>query len=465
MASQVKRQRRSEAFYWLTLGLIVFPIVGIVVYILVVWRPPLLGRRDVLSVPRVIVDEVRLNKLQHAILADGDPPASPGDWPQWRGPGRSGLSLETGLSFAWPKKGPPVVWKKPAGGGYSTVAVASGRVYTLLQDGDNEAAVCWDADSGEEKWRFRYACSYSDTQGGGPRSTPALAGDRVYTVGATGLMHCLEARTGKKIWQHDLLKEFNANNLGWGVSFSPLVEGNLVLTNPGGSGGSSIVAFDAASGDVVWKTFDDGAGYSSPVVSMAAGRRQVLFFTAGNLVSVAPEDGKVMWKYAWQTNFNCNVATPIPVGDYVFISSGYGKGCALLEVSALGKELQADPVYENDHMRNHFASSVLYQEHIYGFDDAMLVCLELRTGAVKWKEQGFHKGSLLIADGHLIVLSEQGKLAVARATPEAYREKASYQVSRRKCWTVPVLAQGKLYVRDEQQIVCLDLKKSSSAAP
>src|SRR5262249_50197681 len=188
---------------------------------------------------------------------------------------------------------------------------------------------------------------------------------------------------------------------------------------------------------------------------------QIVFFTAVGLVSVSPKDGKVYWRYPWQTDYDANIATPIAWGNYLFVSSNYGKGCAVLEISDKGDgSLQVKRVYEHDRMRNHFSSCVLYQEHLYGFDDGTLVCMEFRTGKIRWKQKDFHKGSLTIADGHLIVLGEEpGKLAVAEATPAEYREKASFVVSPNKCWTVPVLAHGKLYVRDEEQIICLDVKK------
>ncbi len=217
--------------------------------------------------------------------------AQPGDWPQWRGPRRDGVSLETGLLLQWPRTGPTELWRAEAGAGYSSFAVAAGRAYTILQDGDNEAVVCWKADTGKESWRFRYPARYVNDWGSGPRSTPTVDGDYVYTVGATGLFHCLKADTGAKLWQHNLLEEFNAENLTWGVSFSPLIEGDLIYTNPGGPNGGSLAAFNKRSGKLVWKALDDAAGYSSPIAITAAGVRQIVFFTGKHLVGVAPADG------------------------------------------------------------------------------------------------------------------------------------------------------------------------------
>jgi outer membrane protein assembly factor BamB len=408
-------------------------------------------------------DPALAQDLQSAALpAPANNPAPAGDWPQWRGPNRDGVSPETGLRTDWPPDGPPVLWKAKSGVGFSSFAVHAGRVYTLLQDGDQEAVVCWDADTGEPKWRFPYPSNFPGalSYGAGPHSTPAVDGDFVYTVGTLGMLHCLKAATGEKVWAHDLLQEYRAPNLKWGVSFSPLVLGDLVYTNPGGPDGNSVVAFDTRDGKEVWKALGDPAGYSSPVAATLAGVPHVLFFTGRGLVGLGPKDGKEYWHFDWPTNEGINAATPIVVGDYVFISSGYGKGCALLKVSGDGPgSLRVQRVYQNNRMCNHFASSVRLGDYIYGFHDDFLTCLELRTGKVRWKERGFHKGSLLAAEGQLIVLGEGGNLALVEATPDEYRKKVEFQLSQQRCWTVPVLAGGKLYVRDEEQVWCLDLRK------
>jgi outer membrane protein assembly factor BamB len=287
----------------------------------------------------------------------------------------------------------------------------------------------------------------------------------VYAVGPTGILHCLRADTGEKVWRHDLLDEFHGRKPQYGVSFSPLVEGDLVYTMPGGPEGGALAAFDKRTGALVWKALEDPIGYSSPVAVTAAGVRQVLFFTDAALASLAPEDGRLYWRYPWKTEGGFNIATPVAFGNYVFISSGYGKGCALLEITAdAGCTLRACRVYEHNRMRNHFASSVRHGDHLYGFDMTDLVCMDLRTGAIAWRERGakgFRKGSLMIAGGRLIVLGEDGTLALAEASPAGYHELASFQVSQSKCWTVPALAGGKLYVRDESVITCLDVGSAS----
>jgi outer membrane protein assembly factor BamB len=420
-------------------------------------------------------DPAAMKKLQDEVFREA-PRKAARDWPQWRGPDRDGVSAETGLLTEWPEDGPKERWRAKCGVGFSGVSVAGGRVYTLVQDDDKEAVVCWDADpvgQAKELWRFSYPCQYTSDQGSGPRSTPTIDGDFVYTVGATGKLHCLKANTDKKdgelVWEKDLLAEFNAPNLRWGISFSPLVEGDLLITTPGGPDGHSIVAFHKRDGTVAWKALSDQASYSSPIAMTAAGKRQVLYFAAPALISLDPKTGEEYWRFPWETRFECNVATPIVVDNYIFISSGYGKGCALLEVlPGEGGVPQVRSVYETNRMCNHFASSVYYKEHFYGFNEGTLVCMEFRTGTVRWKEPGFKKGSLLIGDGHLIILGEYGKLALAKPTPDGYQEEVAHDFrTSKRCWTVPSLADGKLYVRiplktddgkEEEQVLCLKVK-------
>jgi outer membrane protein assembly factor BamB len=404
----------------------------------------------------------RMRKLEQADLSTSlQEPNQTGQWPQWRGPERDGLCRETGLLSKWPESGPKQLWQAPASVGYSDLAIVGGKVITLLQDDKDEAVVCWDATTGQELWRFKYPARYVDPQGSGPRSTPSIDGGRVFTVGARGMMHCLKLANGDMVWRHNLAEEFHGPVPHWGVSFSPLVEGDLVFANPGGPNGNSIVAFNKVTGDVVWKNLDDPPAYSSPVVATVEGKRQVIFLTQTGLVSVSPENGSLLWRFPWITRFDANIATPIVVGNYIFISSNYDRGCALVEVSS-GSDgsFQAQSVYEHNRMRNHFSTCVYYQEHLYGFDDATLVCMNFRTGKIAWKNKDFQKGSLLIADGKLIILGESGKLALAEATPADYREISAFQFSRSRCWTAPVLADGKLYVRDEEKVVCYDLRKS-----
>lgn len=401
--------------------------------------------------------------------------AASADWPQWRGPNRDGVSPETNVQTNWPTGGPRVLWKQIIGRGFSSVTVVGTRLFAMEEeviagaDGETatthqEAVVCREVHGGAEIWRFRYPNDYFERFGSGPRSTPAVDSGRVYAVGPTGIFHCLRADTGERLWRHDLMEEFHGRPMQYGVSFSPLVEGNLVYATPGGPDGNSVVAFDKVSGQIVWKALDDTMGYSSPLAVTAAGVRQLLVLTNEALVSLSPTDGAVYWRYPWTVSHGFNISTPLAFGDYVLLSTGYGKGCILLEITAeTAGSPRARRVYQHNRLRNYFASSVRWGDYVYGFDEKALVCMNLHTGAEAWREKGsrrFRKGSLLAAAGHLLVLGEEGTLWLIEATPAGYREKASCRVSSNKCWTVPSLANGKLYIRDESHLLCLDVKKN-----
>ncbi len=422
-----------------------------------------------IDVERYRSDADRVKRLAAADLAVPAAQVARADWPQWRGPNRDGTSLETGLLDEWPAAGPPVLWKKPIGRGFSSFAISDGRLFTMEQEGADpatgeifECILCLDVRTGDEIWRYRYPNHYDERFGPGPRSTPAVDGEFVYAVGPTGIMHCLRTSSGEKIWRRELLDDFQGRPMQYGVAFSPLVDGNHVYVAPGGPAGNSVAALDKSTGSLVWKSHDDPASYSSPIAATLAGSRQTLFLTNTELIGLSAE-GVALWHYPWKTADGFNIASPMAFGNYVFIASGYGKGCALLEVTAASDGvLQAGRVYEHNRMRPYFASPVRVGDYLYGFDQNDLVCMNVRTGAIAWREKGqrdFRKGSLLAADGRLIILGESGTLSLVLATPEGYQEKSTCRISQTRCWTCPALAYGKLFVRDDAQIICFDLRK------
>ncbi len=301
----------------------------------------------------------------------------------------------------------------------------------------------------------------------GPRATPTIEGNRVYTLGAAGMLLCLDGEKGTVLWSHDLARELRASGGQWGQAFSPLVEGDLLITAPGAHG-ASLAAFHKGSGKLAWTSLDDPAGYSSPVAFTASGVRQIVAFMGDAVVGVSPADGRQYWRFEWLTQFEVNAATPVVfhtrqggrLNDYVFISSGYGKGCALLRIekTAAGN-FAARPVFQNNYLCSHFGTPVRYHDHLYGFNESTLVCMDLRTGEIRWSKQGFHKGSLLRVDQYLIVLGEMGQLALMEASPEEPKPMAEGRFfPSSRCWTMPVLAEGKLFLRDEKQAACLDLR-------
>ena len=396
------------------------------------------------------------------------------DWPQWRGPEKDGISRETGLLKEWPDGGPQVLWRVSLGEGFSGISVVGGRVYTMFSEGDDEFVVCLNVSNGEEMWRFRSDNNYIESMGGnGPRATPTIDGELLFTVTAQGKLYALNTENGEKVWSHDLKGEFGSKIPRWGTCTSPLVEGNLLLVEVGGTDGKSVVAFDKKNGSIVWNSHTDILGYSSPIAATIGGIRQVIVFTGTQLVSVSPENGQLYWTYPWETQYDVNAATPVFIPpDKIFISSGYGKGAAVVQVRVKaspesstkeneaeknGAEISVVEIWKNEKMKNHFATSVLYGNNLYGFDNAILKCIDANTGSEKWKTRGYGKGTLMLADEHLIILSDRGKLGLAEATPSAYNEVASAEVLSGLCWTVPTLANGRLYARNEKEMVCLDM--------
>ena len=397
------------------------------------------------------------------------------EWPQWRGPNRDGVSGEVGLLKEWHASGPKVLWKIPLGEGFSGISTSQGHVYTMFSEEEDEFVVCLDATDGGEIWRFRSDKNYYEHQGGnGPRATPTIDGDLLFTISAHGKLYALNAGNGQAVWSHDLQQKFGSKMPRWGFSTSPLVDGELLLVEVGGKGGKSIAAFDKNSGTVIWSSHKDKLGYSSPIAITVRGIRQIIFFTGTKLVSVSPTDGVIYWQYPWKTGYDVNAATPVFIPpDKVFISSGYGKGAAMLQMRVFVSPddaraanvqirenrgaVRVEEIWKSRKMKNQFASSVLHENYLYGFDNSILKCIDANTGEEQWKTRGYGKGTVILADGHLIILSDRGWLVLAEATPAGYIEKARVKVLNGLCWTVPTLANGKLYVRNEEEMVCLDM--------
>jgi outer membrane protein assembly factor BamB len=393
-------------------------------------------------------------------------PALAEDWPCWRGPHHDGISRETGLLTAWPKDGPRRLWKTELSGGFSAVVVADGRLFTQTKEKNQEVVVCLDPATGRDLWRYRYDCDYTlhptFTGGGrpksrtGPRSTPTVDGERVYTLGATGILLCLEAKTGKPVWRQELLKIAGRDCNSHGYNACPLVVGDRVYVQPGGPNGRSLAALDKHDGRIVWQALDDPIGHGTPIWVEAGGHPEVVFFTGAGAVGVTPEDGHLLWRYPWTTRYDLNIATPIYADGKVFVSSNYGTGGAVFRLKAD----EPETLWKTKSMQSHFSTSVLYGGHLYGSSDARLRCVDFETGAIKWDKVGLGRSSLVVANGHLIILGEQGQLVLAKLTPDAYTPVSQCQVfdERTLTWTVPVVSGGRLFVRCENALVALDLR-------
>jgi outer membrane protein assembly factor BamB len=388
------------------------------------------------------------------------------DWPQFLGPNRNGISTETGLLRTWPKKGPPLLWEKPVGAGFSGPAIAGDRLILFHRVDNDEVVECLDAGTGKERWKFAYRTQYQDEFGmdEGPRATPLIAGQRLYTLGAEGELHCLDLETGMKIWQRSVNTDFAVRKGFFGVGTSPLLDGNLLCVNVGGKG-AGIVAFNKDSGETVWKATDHEASYSSPVAATLAGQRRLIFFTREGIVFLNPASGTVEYSKHWRARLSAsvNAASPVVVGDDVFFSACYGTGAILLHVGKDGVE----EVWKGDEiMSNHYGTCIAHEGHLYGFDGrqeggAHLRCIELKTGKICWTSEDAACGSMILAEGRLIILTEKGELVLADATPEAYKERARAPLLTRDCRGQIALANGRLYARDPKRLGCWNLKAAA----
>ena len=398
--------------------------------------------------------------LSLTILACGLATGFGDDWPRWRGPDLNGISRERGWSTSWPKEGPKRLWKAEVGIGFSGITVADGRVFTLGNQNETDTVFCFDEKTGKELWRHSYACALDPKYyEGGPGSSPTIDGARVYTLSKRGHLFCFDAASGKMMWQKDLMADLGVKKPEWGFAGSPLVEGDVLVLNLGQAG----TGIDKRSGKVVWTSGKDMAGYATPIPYLSGSERLAAIFSSKALVGVSVRDGKEHWRYPWVERWHINAADPILNNGQIFIST-FGKGCALLRLSGGGTPTV---LWENQNMGNHFNSCVLVGDYLYGVNgntdkaEKDFRCLALKDGAVKWSHNGLGLGSIMAADNKLIILSERGELVIAEANPHAFKELARAQVIGGKCWTVPVLANGRIYCRNAQgTVVCVDVRGS-----
>ncbi len=379
-------------------------------------------------------------------------------WTDFRGPNRDGLYEEMNIQLRWAASGLPQLWKQPIGGGYASFVIAEGRAFTIEQRRAQEVVAAYDVETGRELWTNGWTAEFRESMGGdGPRANPTWHDGRVYALGAAGELRCLDAKTGKLIWNRNILKDNAAENIQWGMSASPLIVDDKVITLPGGASGKSVVAYSRLTGAPIWRALDDEASYTSPMLVTLAGRRQILVVTASRAVGLG-EDGSLLWEYPWRNGSGINVSQPIVAGpNRFFISAGYGKGAALVEVSGSGRSYAARTVWENNSMKNKFNSSVLHNGYVYGLDEGILTCVDVQTGERKWKGGRYGYGQLLLASNHLIVITETGELVLVRATPDQHSEIAKFQSLEGKTWNVPAIANNRLLVRNTTQMACYNL--------
>ena len=392
--------------------------------------------------------------------------AQAADWPQWRGANRDDISAETGLLKKWPASGPKKVWMfDDAGLGYSGYSIVGDTLYTMGARDAVEFVIAVDVTTGKEKWSTEAGPLYTNGWGDGPRSTPTIDGDHLYTIAGRGNLVCLATATGKKVWEVSLTDDLGGKLQSWGYTESPIIEGDLVVCTPGGSEGT-LAAFDKKTGKKKWQTKDwtDNAQYSSIIGVTHNGGRQLIQLTMQTLAGVDPKNGKVLWTSEFPGK-TAVIPTPVFKDGQVFVAAGYGVGCQSVKIGAGNK---VEKLYENTDMVNHHGGVVLVGDHLYGYSDkGGWTCMELKTGEVVWADKSAKKGAIHCADGMLYLLEEDsGTVILIEASPKGWNEKGRFviepQTTQRnpkgKVWTHPVVANGKLYLRDQELLFCFDVK-------
>jgi outer membrane protein assembly factor BamB len=424
--------------------------------------------------------------ILHGLLA-GPAPATAADWPQWRGPDRNGKSSETGLLQEWPAGGPPLAWETQGiGAGYASIAVVGDRLYTMGDLADGQYVLALSRDGGGLRWKTRIGPAHED-QYPGPRATPTWSGGLIYVMSTEGEVVCLDGGTGKERWRRSLAMEYGASLMKamgtheWRFSESPLVDGGRVIVTPG-QVDAMMVALDGKTGAEIWKTRGrrlgplgaDGAAYSSAVVSEAAGTRQYVQLVGRGLIGVGAADGALLWGYNRIANDVANIATPIAQGDFIFASTGYGTGSALIRIVRGEDGYAAEEVYflDADTMQNHHGGVILHDGTLFagtGHNKGFPIAVDFKSGAVAWgpaENQGRNSAAITYADGRLYFRYQDGRMILVGATAEGYREHGTFVIPRveKESWSLPVIAGGRLYLREQDRLYCYDVSAAAPAA-
>ncbi len=390
------------------------------------------------------------------------------DWPQFLGPQRNGLSTETGLIEQWPADGPRIVWRKPGGVVMSGLAIQQSLVVTLVQKREKQWLVALDAKSGDTRWETPLAPAYRNGMGNGPRGTPAIAGERVFAFTGEGLLVAVQLATGQLLWSKDTVADLGGKPAEYGMACSPLITEDAVIVTVGGARGA-VAAYNTKTGDRTWAVGDHPAGYSSPALLDLGGKKQVVAFLGNAAVGLQPASGQLLWQYPYETNFECNIATPLAINGQVFLSAGENHGSVLLSLQPQGERYATKEVWQSQGvksvLRNEWQTSILLDGYLYGLDNVggagpvtHLTCIEAATGVRQWQKPRWGKGNLIAAEGKLFFSTMNGELVIARANPKQYEElgRKEYLGMTRQA---PALSRGLLYLRDDQEILCLDVRR------
>lgn len=381
-------------------------------------------------------------------------------WPDYRGAKRDGIYDQSAINTTWPSNGLPELWRQKIGGGYASMVVAQGLVYTIEQRRDQEVTAAYDLDTGVQRWEHSWPAHFIEGMGGnGPRATPSWSDGTLYALGAQGDLRALDAANGELRWKTNILEDAGATNVTWGMSGSPLVTDGKLIVFPGGRNGKAVIAYDASEGSVVWTSQSDQTGYASPQLATLGGVEQLLFFSGKRIVGLDLNDGHLLWEHPWETNNDINSSQPIQIdNDHVWLSSSYGHGAGLLKIVPQGDDFAVETVWEKNTLRNKFNSSVLYDGHIYGLDNSIMACIDVQTGDRKWKGGRYGYGQILLAGDHIIVLTESGEVVLVKATPDGHEEVAMFTALEGKTWNVPAIADGTLLVRNQTEMAAYNLK-------
>lgn len=385
--------------------------------------------------------------------------ADDGNWHQYRGPDRTGWSHETDIATTWPDAGPPEVWRRDVGAAFSGMIVVGNALFTMDSDASKSYLFAVNTVDGKERWRIEMGPVFEDPFGNGPRSTPLFHDGVVYALSAQGIFKAVDPTDGSEHWSMDFKEKFAAAVPRWGFCASPMMVDNMLIVETGGTDGRAITAFKPSDGSVIWSAIEDEIAYSSPLLVEHGGQRQLLCLTKSGLRGLTLQ-GEELWQTAFFPDLGITPAMPVLAQpDVVFLSASYDTGAKALRLKQADGKPAVEDLWEDRVMRNHFNPSVAYQGHVFGFDNATLKCVDPVNGKQVWAKRGFGKGSLMVVDGHFLLLSERGKLHLVEASVEAYREKAAHQVLSGRSWTSPVLAGKKLFLRNRTQMVCLDLSR------
>jgi outer membrane protein assembly factor BamB len=407
---------------------------------------------------------------QAPAAADGDPPlaaasaataapATAGDWPQFQGPQRDASAPAVRLSRDWAARPPRLLWRQPIGEGWSGFAVSGGIAVTQEQRGEDERVVAFELASGRPLWAHAGRARYDTViAGAGPRATPAIHDGRVFTMGGTGTLDALDLLSGRLLWTHDVAGENGAPVPDWGKSASPLVVGRTVVVSAGGSRGRSLVAYDAASGSLVWSAGSDGPSYSSPIRLTLAGRDQIVIVNSNSVAGHDPAAGAQLWRIDFPDG-QPNVAVPLAIGpDRVLVSVGYGVGSKAYRIApGAGGALEAALVWETPRLKSKFANLVAHGGYVYGLDDGVFACLDPASGDLRWKSGRYGHGQLLLAGGLILVQTEDGEMVLIDPSPEGLRELARVTALDGRTWNPPALAGRLLLVRNDREAAAYEL--------